>query len=84
MEGAQFAPLRKGKWLYGRDKTRMLRTVMYGIPNTDMIPWSQVFSDEVFFKNFGRVRDIETRPDGVLYLVLNNPHSVVRLTPKSN
>jgi glucose/arabinose dehydrogenase len=46
MEGAQFSPLRKDKWMYGRDKTRMLRTVMYGIPNTDMIPWSQILSEE--------------------------------------
>ena len=45
MEGAQHAPLRKDTWLYGRDRPRMLRTLMYGIPNTDMIPWSTVLSE---------------------------------------
>ena len=46
MEGAQHAPLRKMEWMHGRDRLRMFRTLMYGIPNTDMIPWSQVFSEE--------------------------------------
>jgi glucose/arabinose dehydrogenase len=42
---------------------------------------TRVISEEVFFKNYGRVRDIKTGPDGALYVVLNNPHAVVRLTP---
>ena len=46
MEGAQHAPLRKENWAYGRDRLRMFRTLMYGVPNTDMIPWSQVFNEE--------------------------------------
>ena len=46
MEGAQHSPLRKDNWLHGRDRLRMFRSLMYGIPNTDMIPWSQVFNEE--------------------------------------
>ncbi len=42
---------------------------------------SEVKSEEVFFKGFGRVRDIKTGPEGALYVVLNNPDAVVRLTP---
>lgn len=46
MEGAQHSPLKKGDWVYGRDRLRIYRSIMNGISNTDMIPWSQVFSSE--------------------------------------
>ena len=46
MEGAQHAPLKKSDWLYGRDRIRIYRSIMNGISNTDMIPWSQVFSSD--------------------------------------
>lgn len=46
MEGAQHTPLRKDNWAYGRDRLRMYRSVMFGIPNTDMIPWSQLLTEE--------------------------------------
>ena len=46
MEGAQHAPLKKTDWLYGRDRIRIYRSIMNGISNTDMIPWSQVFSSD--------------------------------------
>ncbi|MBK1879010.1 PQQ-dependent sugar dehydrogenase [Pelagicoccus mobilis] len=41
----------------------------------------QVLSDEIVIKIKGRIRDIETGPDGALYLALNKPHAVVRLIP---
>jgi aldose sugar dehydrogenase len=46
MEGAQHTPLKKKDWLYGRDRGRMTQRIKYGIPNTDMIPWSQVLSND--------------------------------------
>jgi hypothetical protein len=46
MEGAQHTPLRKDYWVYGRDRIRVFRSIMNGIPSTDMIPWSQVCSNE--------------------------------------
>ena len=46
MEGAQSAPLIKDNWLYGRDRPRMLRNILYGIPNTDMIAWSTVLAEK--------------------------------------
>ena len=42
---------------------------------------SRVVSTEVILKNYGRVRDVATGPDGMLYLVLNDPDVVVRLVP---
>ncbi len=41
----------------------------------------EVVSEEVFFKGIGRIRDIKTGFDGSIYVVINNPHAVVRLTP---
>ena len=41
----------------------------------------KVVSEEVFFKGIGRIRDINTASDGSIYVVINNPHAVVRLTP---
>ncbi|MCG8649591.1 MAG: PQQ-dependent sugar dehydrogenase, partial [Pirellulales bacterium] len=40
----------------------------------------QVVREEVFLKGYGRVRDIKTGPDGAIYVLLNNPHKVVRLS----
>lgn len=40
----------------------------------------RVVKEEVLLKGHGRVRDLKTGPDGALYLVLNNPHRIVRLS----
>ena len=37
--------------------------------------------DEVFLKNYGRVRDLKFGPDGALYVLLNKPDVILRLTP---
>lgn len=42
---------------------------------------SRVMHEEVIVKNLGRVRDVTTGPDGAIYVVLNNPHTIIRLTP---
>jgi aldose sugar dehydrogenase len=42
----------------------------------------RVMHEEVILKNAGRVRDVSTGPDGAIYVVLNKPDKVVRLTPK--
>lgn len=41
----------------------------------------RVMHDEIIFKGQGRVRDVTTGPDGAIYVVLNNPGKIVRLTP---
>lgn len=43
---------------------------------------NRVLHDQIILKNDGRVRDIAVGPDGAIYAVLNNPDTVVRLTPK--
>ena len=43
----------------------------------------QVVKQEMILKGHGRVRDIETSPDGAIYVLLNNPDMIVRLTPET-
>lgn len=41
----------------------------------------KVVEQEVVIKGAGRVRDVATGPDGALYVVLNNPHAIIRVSP---
>lgn len=41
----------------------------------------QVTHQEILLKDFGRVRDVQTGPDGALYVALNQPDRIVRLVP---
>lgn len=41
----------------------------------------RVIHEQVIIKNLGRVRDVSTGPDGGIYVVLNSPDVVIRLTP---
>lgn len=43
---------------------------------------NQVTSQEMILKGYGRVREIKTGPDGALYVLLNGPDMVIRLTPE--
>jgi glucose/arabinose dehydrogenase len=42
----------------------------------------RVMHEEVILKGAGRVRDVSTGPDGAIYVVLNKPDEVLKLTPK--
>ena len=41
----------------------------------------RVVHEEVVFKGLGRVRDVTTGPDGLLYLAMNTPGRIARLVP---
>jgi glucose/arabinose dehydrogenase len=43
---------------------------------------NRVMHDEVILKNAGRVRDVACGPDGAIFVVLNSPGAILRLTPK--
>jgi len=45
------------------------------------IEGDRVIHEQTIVKNLGRVRDVQTGPDGAVYVVLNNPDQVIRLTP---
>ncbi len=44
------------------------------------IDGDKVKKEEIFLKGYGRVRDIKTGPDGALYVLLNDPDKVIRLS----
>jgi glucose/arabinose dehydrogenase len=46
-----------------------------------VIDGHRVLSQEVLFKNIGRLRDVANGPDGLLYVVLNGPDRVIKLEP---
>ena len=41
----------------------------------------KVVEQEIILKNIGRVRDVAAGPDGLVYVVLNQPDRIVRLLP---
>jgi glucose/arabinose dehydrogenase len=45
------------------------------------ITGGKVVSQEIILKNIGRVRDVATGPDGLVYVILNDPDRIVRLVP---
>lgn len=45
------------------------------------IAGGRVVHQEILFQRFGRARDLAIGPDGLIYIVLNNPGRIVRLTP---
>jgi glucose/arabinose dehydrogenase len=45
------------------------------------IEGDRVMHEEVILKNYGRVRDVGLDPDGNVYVVVNRPDRVIRLTP---
>ena len=42
----------------------------------------EVTEQEVILKGYGRIRDIEISPDGSIYVILNQPDMLIRLTPE--
>lgn len=48
------------------------------------IEGNRVIHEQTIVKNLGRVRDVSTGPDGAVYVVLNNPDKVIRLSPISD
>lgn len=49
-----------------------------------VIEGNKIVQDEIILRDIGRVRDVASGPDGALYLVLNGPDRIVRLTPVEN
>ena len=41
----------------------------------------KIVDQEIILKNIGRVRDVAAGPDGLIYVVLNQPDRIVRLLP---
>ncbi len=46
-----------------------------------VVDGGRVTRQEVLFKGIGRVRDVVSGPDGLVYVALNGPDRVARLVP---
>lgn len=44
----------------------------------------EVTHQEIVFRGYGRVRDVVTGPDGLIYLAINTPGRIARLVPAAN
>lgn len=44
---------------------------------------NEVIKQEILFKDYGRVRDIQTGPNGNLYVLLNSPDAIILITPQN-
>jgi glucose/arabinose dehydrogenase len=51
--------------------------------NRTVLNNNKVVSEEILFKNIGRVRDVRMSPDGYLYIAVENPGIIYRLMPVS-
>jgi glucose/arabinose dehydrogenase/cytochrome c553 len=51
--------------------------------NRSVIKGNKVVKEEILFKNIGRVRDVRMGPDGYLYMAVEKPGIIYRLTPVS-
>jgi glucose/arabinose dehydrogenase len=47
-----------------------------------VIDKNSVQEQEIILKGVGRVRDLKIGPDGALYVLLNNPDMVLRISPE--
>ena len=43
---------------------------------------NKVIKEEIVLKNAGRVRDVEVSDSGMIYVVLNQPGKILKLSPK--
>jgi glucose/arabinose dehydrogenase len=69
---------------FGKWKNRLLvGALKYEEVNLLDIEQDRVIHQETILKNAGRVRDVACGPDGLIYVVLNRPGMVLRLSPIS-
>lgn len=47
-----------------------------------VIDGDKVSEQEILYKGYGRVRDVKVGPDGSLYVLMNAPDEVLRITPE--
>ena len=66
-------PLWQGDLLSGGLSSQQLNRIV--------IRDGKVVLDEVLLRGLGRIRDVGSGPDGLVYLVLNGPDEIVRLVP---
>ncbi len=68
--------------LFARWRGRLLVTALrYEEVRLLDVKEGRVLHDQIILKNAGRVRDVAVGPDGAIYAVLNDPGTILKLTP---
>ena len=65
----------------GWEGNLMTGSLRFQYLNRSVLKDNKVVSEEILFKNIGRVRDVRMGPDGYLYIAVETPGTVYRLTP---
>ncbi|MBC7745310.1 MAG: PQQ-dependent sugar dehydrogenase [Flavobacterium sp.] len=52
--------------------------------NRSVIKDNKVTHEEILFKNIGRIRDVRQAPDGFIYIAVESPGTIYRLSPVNN
>ena len=68
----------------GWEGNLMTGSLRFQYLNRSVLKDKKVVSEEILFKNIGRVRDVRMGADGFLYIAVESPGTVYRLTPVNN
>jgi glucose/arabinose dehydrogenase/cytochrome c553 len=63
------------------DGNLLVGSLRFKYLNRCVIRGSKIVKQEILFKNIGRIRDVRMAPDGYVYISVENPGYVFRLTP---
>jgi hypothetical protein len=93
LEGGAAGSLVDGVWKFGGEDAQIAETIRDGRKGTAMASFKPVLTEDQIWRlliRYGRVRDVVTGPDGLLYVALqlpgvklssSTPGVVVRLVP---
>ncbi len=70
-----------GKRYKGWEGNLLVGSLRFNYLNLCKLKGNQVISEEILFKNIGRVRDVRMAPDGFIYMTVEKPGIVYKLIP---
>lgn len=68
----------------GWEGNLMTGSLRFQYLNRSVLKDNKVVSEEILFKNIGRVRDVRMAPDGYLYISVEDPGIIYKLVPVEN
>ena len=71
----------KGDRYKGWKGNLLVGSLRFKYLNLCRLKGNKVISEEILFKNIGRVRDVRMAPDGFIYMSVENPGIVYKLVP---
>lgn len=71
----------QGNRYKGWEGALLVGSLRFKYLNLCKVSGSKIISEEILFKNIGRVRDVRMAPDGFIYMAVESPGIVYRLVP---